>query len=98
MKKFINKHLAKALAIVVAACMGLTPVVAYASEGESPVAGFQTVVQNEADSVTIEEEETAKAAKAETKKLSSDWWILAVAAAAGLTVEEVLRRRNATVD
>ena len=97
MKKNIDKHLVKALAIVMSVSMFLYPTVALATEGESPVAGFQTVVQSEAEAVTIEEEETAKAAKADTKKISSDWWILVLAAATGLTVEEYLRRKNSKV-
>ncbi len=96
MKKCFDKHLGKALAIVLSASMVFHPAVAFAGENESAVESAQTVAS--ADAVTIEDEETAKAAKTETKSIKSDWWIVALAAVAGISVEEYLRRRNAKVD
>ncbi len=96
MKKCFDRHLGKALAIVLSVGMLFHPAVAFAGESESTVESVQTVAS--ADAVTIEDEETAKAAKAETKSIKSDWWILALAAVAGISVEEYLRRRNSKVD
>ena len=98
MKKFFTKKVAKALAIVVSASIALSPAVAYAGE-EAPAADTQAVEMAAIDKgVAIEDEATAKTAKADTRKASSDWWILVVAAAAGLTIEEYLRRKNIKTD
>ncbi len=96
MKKRFDKHLGKALAIAMSVSLILHPAVAFAGESEPAADSIQTVAT--ADAVTIEDEETAKAAKAETKSIKSDWWILALAAVAGISVEEYLRRRNSKVD